>query len=111
MKRMVEVLLHAEGINVAQSLAIGATPFYVACQNGHIDVVRILAADPRVDVTQGMQSGATPLYVACQNGHLEVRHCRVATALIHTTHPSHPPLPCSVSTPPGRQVPCERPTH
>lgn len=73
MKPMVDLLLHAEGINVTQSLAIGATPFYVACQNGHIDIVRTLARDPRVDVTQAMHSGSTPLYVACQNGHLEVR--------------------------------------
>jgi ankyrin repeat protein len=55
----------------------GSTPLYIACQNGHEEVVRLLLADPRVDdlrvdVNKATNNGATPLYIASQNGHEEV---------------------------------------
>ena len=98
------VLATDSNIDVTQPLTIGASPFYVACQNGHLEVVKFLASDERVDITQGMSSGATPLYVACQNGHLEVRAqcgpacCRQAPHVI----------PSRLA---GGEVPVFRPSH
>ena len=50
---------------------IGATPVFVACQNGYLDVVRFL-----IDKGAGKDTatciGATPFNVASQNGHLDL---------------------------------------
>ena len=49
----------------------GATPLYVACHNGHLEVARLLLkAGAAKD--QAQTQGATPLYVACQKGHLDI---------------------------------------
>lgn len=76
---IVKYLAETTDMDCLAPLLIGATPFYVACQNGHIDVVRYLAHELHVDVHADIRSGATPLYIACQNGHLDV--CKLICGL------------------------------
>ena len=49
----------------------GATPLYVAAQNGHLDIVKALL-EAGADRNQAMNSGATPLFIAAEKGHLDV---------------------------------------
>ena len=49
----------------------GATPLWVAAENGHLDVVRHLV-EGGADKDQAKISGATPLHIAAENGHLDV---------------------------------------
>ena len=44
---------------------------YVACQQGHVDIVRLLL-EAGAAMDQAMQTGATSLLIACQEGLLEV---------------------------------------
>jgi hypothetical protein len=48
-----------------------STPLYVACQNGHIDVVEALL-NISVDVNSKTLFGMTPLCVAAANGHFSI---------------------------------------
>ena len=47
------------------------TPLFNACEQGHVDVVRLLL-EHEVDAAAAVGGGWTPLYVACQWGRLEV---------------------------------------
>ena len=48
-------------------------PLFVACQNGHTEMVGLLLACDGVDVNKAAtDDGSTPLSRACQNGHTEV---------------------------------------
>jgi len=48
------------------------TPFYIACEKGQTEIVKVLLNDQRVDKTNVTNSGSTSFYIACQNGHIEV---------------------------------------
>jgi len=39
----------------------GTTPFFMACQEGHKEVVLLLLGDPRTDPAKPENGGATPL--------------------------------------------------
>lgn len=54
----------------------GATPLYVACQNGRLECVRTLLRLPPslAGLNSPKASGATPLYVAAQKGLASVVH-------------------------------------
>eukprot|EP01117_Protostelium_nocturnum_P011792 TRINITY_DN4299_c0_g1_i8.p1 TRINITY_DN4299_c0_g1~~TRINITY_DN4299_c0_g1_i8.p1 ORF type:complete len:144 (-),score=41.10 TRINITY_DN4299_c0_g1_i8:156-587(-) len=58
----------------------GSTPLYIASQNGHSDVVRMLLENPsqngHSDVVRMLLENhkCTPLYIASQNGHSDVLH-------------------------------------
>ena len=43
----------------------------VACQNGHLDIVRLLV-ELGAGVNYANRNGYTPCYIACENGHLEI---------------------------------------
>ena len=46
---------------------------YVACQNGHLEIVQWLHAHgAAMDVTRPKNNGVTPMYIACMQGHLEI---------------------------------------
>ena len=49
----------------------GETPLYVASQNGHVEVVRLLI-DAGALINQAKNSGATPILAASQDGHVDV---------------------------------------
>jgi ankyrin repeat protein len=50
----------------------GASPLYIACHNGHLDIVEKLLDNVNTDVNKCTDSGVSPLYIACQNGHLDI---------------------------------------
>ncbi|KEI35547.1 ankyrin 1 [Francisella sp. W12-1067] len=47
--------------------------FWIACQNGHMDIVKLLLdhKDINPNIAKGAKRG-TPLYIACQNGHINI---------------------------------------
>ena len=49
----------------------GATPLYIASQNGHVEVVRVLA-ERGADINKADDNGATPLSLARSAGHTEI---------------------------------------
>jgi ankyrin repeat protein len=49
----------------------GCTPLHIACENGHIEVARLLV-EAGADKDKVSTDGSTPLYVACEQGHIEV---------------------------------------
>jgi len=50
---------------------VGRTALYFACENGHLEVARLLL-DHGADTQQATKSGSTPLHSACEQGHEEV---------------------------------------
>lgn len=48
---------------------MGATPLYLACQEGHLHVVEYLVKDCGADVHLRAQDGMTPLHAAAHMGH------------------------------------------
>lgn len=48
---------------------MGATPLYLACQEGHLHVVEYLVRDCGADVHLRAQDGMTPLHAAAHMGH------------------------------------------
>ncbi|XP_061193926.1 uncharacterized protein LOC133202172 [Saccostrea echinata] len=46
----------------------GASPLYIACENGHGTTVQLLL-NKGADINLCNNNGASPLYMACQNGH------------------------------------------
>ena len=59
---------HAVNMNAAD----GATALYLASQNGHVEVVRLLLARKGVEVNKTAADGGTALMVASQKGRVEV---------------------------------------
>ncbi|XP_063408745.1 uncharacterized protein LOC134692224 [Mytilus trossulus] len=59
------------GADINKSEDSGASPLFIACQNNHIDVVKILL-DRKADFNKCVNSGVSPLYAACFKNHLEV---------------------------------------
>jgi len=63
-------LLAERGANVKTPTNNGATPVFIAAQNGHAKVVRLLA-ELGANVKTPM-NGCTPVFIAAQNGHAKV---------------------------------------
>lgn len=55
----------------------GATPLFLACQYGHLEIVQLLI-DNKAEIELAKHNGSTPLLAACYNGHLST-----AELLIH----------------------------
>lgn len=47
----------------------GATPLYLACQEGHLEVVQYLLKDRQADSSIRASDGMTSLHAAAQMGH------------------------------------------
>lgn len=54
------------------SLYTDGTPLFIASQEGHEKVVKLLLDNSNVDVNKATEDGATPLFIACCNGHEKV---------------------------------------
>ena len=54
-----------------QAVNDGATPLFIAAQQGHLEVARLLL-EANADKDQANENGTTPLFIAAQQGHLEV---------------------------------------
>ena len=59
------------GADINKGNSNGATPLYIACKNGYIEVVKYLV-EHGVDINKKDINGATTLYIAYENGHIEV---------------------------------------
>ncbi len=65
---MVKVLIERGAAVEKMRRNDGATPLYVACDRGYVEVAEILI-EARADVNVATtEDGATPLYIACQGG-------------------------------------------
>eukprot|EP01060_Flectonema_neradi_P032512 TRINITY_DN5182_c0_g1_i1.p1 TRINITY_DN5182_c0_g1~~TRINITY_DN5182_c0_g1_i1.p1 ORF type:complete len:418 (+),score=75.61 TRINITY_DN5182_c0_g1_i1:181-1434(+) len=64
------------GANVTAKATDGATPLFIACEQGSLDVVKHLADEDRVknssEVDELSETHTTPLIVAALNGHTEI---------------------------------------
>ena len=67
----VEALLGDEAAINYRRINDGATPLYIASQNGHVKVVEALLT-AGADFNQPNKDGVTPFTAASQNGHLKV---------------------------------------
>lgn len=67
--KIAKLLLDA-GAVVNVSDKYGTTPFMLACQNGHLDVVRLLIKDVSFDACDNQ--GCTPIFHAIENNHPEI---------------------------------------
>ncbi|XP_076108738.1 uncharacterized protein LOC143076757 [Mytilus galloprovincialis] len=47
------------------------SPLFIACENGHTEVVQMLINN-KADINKCRDTGVSPLLIACQNGHSEV---------------------------------------
>ena len=56
--------------NPNEAVANGFTPIYVAAQNGHLEVVKVLASI--IENPNAPADGFTPIYIAAEMGHLEI---------------------------------------
>eukprot|EP00418_Pyrodinium_bahamense_P067126 CAMPEP_0179098728 /NCGR_PEP_ID=MMETSP0796-20121207/45512_1 /TAXON_ID=73915 /ORGANISM="Pyrodinium bahamense, Strain pbaha01" /LENGTH=411 /DNA_ID=CAMNT_0020796513 /DNA_START=93 /DNA_END=1329 /DNA_ORIENTATION=+ len=62
------------GANPAMTDSAGSTCVALACAEGHLEVVRRLAQDPRADLNGRDDSGEAPVHKAVTCGHLELVH-------------------------------------
>ena len=69
-------LLIKNGADINKADKYQSTPFYIACQNGHLEVVKLLLKNG-ADINKATKYQATPLLAACRHGHLEVDICTI----------------------------------
>ena len=58
------------GAEVDQAKGDGKTFLFVACEHGHVDLVRLLL-DKGAEVDRATDDGTTPLCTACEKGHVD----------------------------------------
>lgn len=75
----------------------GATPLYLACQEGHLEVVQYLLKDRQADSSIRANDGMTSLHAAAQMGHNTVIVWLVCAArgeaAVPERHSFLPPVP------------------
>jgi ankyrin repeat protein len=70
----VELLLaHARiDVNLGTVDSDAISPLYAACEEEHVQIIRMLLAHENIDVLHGQSDGRTPLWSACWNGYDDV---------------------------------------
>ena len=63
--------LSQRGLSTDEADEHGQTPLFIACQNGDVDVARLLL-EKGADVNRALENGATPLSAAKSQGHAAV---------------------------------------
>ena len=59
------------GLDITEANNNGATPMYIACQEGQLSVCKwLFEVGAAADVTKANNNGATPMFIACQGGQL-----------------------------------------
>jgi len=66
------LLLNDNRVDVNKANKNEATPFLIACKEGHQEVVKLLLNDKRIDINKADDDGWAPFYSACYNGHVEI---------------------------------------
>jgi len=84
---VISLLLADPRIDPDMAEIIGATPFFIASQEGHQEVISLLLADPRIDPNRPKNNQITPFFVACQDGHKEVVSLLLADPRIDPNEP------------------------
>ena len=59
------------GADINKENDVGFTPLYIACQNGHTNIIKYLV-EHGADINKEDKYGETPIYVANQNGYEEI---------------------------------------
>ncbi|PKK17293.1 espin, partial [Columba livia] len=59
----------AVGSTLSAQTKTGATPLYLACQEGHLEIIQYLVQDCGADPHARAHDGMTPLHAAAQMGH------------------------------------------
>jgi len=66
-------MLNNNQIDVNKSRIDGATPFWISCSKGHLEIVKLLLNDERVEIHKVENVDYwTPFYVACYWGRIEI---------------------------------------
>ena len=68
---VVNALLAKKEIQIYQAKNDGCTPLFIACQNGHVKVVKALLTNKEIDINKEWK-GKTPLASAIEEGHTKV---------------------------------------
>ena len=92
---IVQILVNQPSIKLNLQTKEGATPLYIACHCGHLDIVKILCKQTgKIDVNMMQYNGCTPLFCAADlNFSLIVQHllslpaCQVNLMNIHGRTP------------------------
>ena len=80
----------------------GATPFYIAAEKGHAELVQRMLQDPRIDTNVPKSGEWTPLYTAVQNGHLPVVRMLLRCPRVDVNRTTRVRVPESLPTPLSR---------
>jgi len=65
------------------------TPLFIACENGFLDIVKVLLAHKNTDVNLAEINGWTPLHIALANKHVEIVKELLKHPLIDTNCSTH----------------------
>jgi len=78
-EEVVSFLLGHPAIDVNLRTRTGATPFYMACRDNHLGVMRRLLQDHRVDVNMSEMDEWSPLWITCRRGHFWILQMLLAS--------------------------------
>jgi ankyrin repeat protein len=95
---IIRLILNQKGIDVNQQNQNEQTPFYIACQNGHDEVVRELLRNEKVEANRPdkyswpRSDGMIPISIAFFGGYIEVIKLMVHYKKVDINYSSPTPL-------------------